>query len=327
MQHGAGVVDRFAGDEIDLDRQRTVFALQPHVGVGDAERTIVIGLVARQVVEIQEGVAGRSGLHRHRLVLVLGAFGGDQILVISRRKEGERIACGAALVDQELRGVAGDARRLLLMGGKQACEQRLRTNRRADDLAGVGVVAVVHIGLGVLGPVLDLRHPVDVEQAHERGLAVVAHRRRIGAREGIVAEEFAFAGLAERLSRSVEALDYEAYLPDRNLAPDRRKGGFRRVGGETPRRLRLFAERDDGEPVVRGAGHLVEIERRGVDEFFGESVPEGVASLVAGADRAEVLFGRLRVDGRVVERSVGGSAVGAAAPAKEGAGREKGDGK
>jgi hypothetical protein len=91
--------------------------------------------------------------------------------------------------------------------------------------------------------------------------------------------------------------------------------------------LRLFAERDDGEPVVRGAGHLVEIERRGVDELFGESVPEGVASLVARADRAEVLFGRLRVDGRVVERSVGGSAVGAAAPAKEGAGHEKGDGK
>src|SRR5699024_5526319 len=114
-----------------------------------------------------------------------------------------------------------------------ACEQRLRTNRRTDDLAGVGVVAVVHIGLGVLGPVLDLRHPVDVEQAHERGLAVVAHRRRIGAREGIVTEELAFACLAEHLSRSVEALDYEAYLPDRNLAPDRRKGGFRRVGGET----------------------------------------------------------------------------------------------
>lgn len=102
---------------------------------------------------------------------------------------------------------------LLLMGGKQACEQRLRTNRRADDLAGVGVVTVVHIGFGVLGPILDLRHSVDVEQAHERSLAVVAHRRRIGTREGIVAEELAFACLAERLSRSVEALDYEAYLP------------------------------------------------------------------------------------------------------------------
>ena len=90
------------------------------------------------------------------------------------------------------------------------------------------------------------------------------------------------------------------------------------------------------ETVLTGRqGHAEEVARRAAESgeavrlyaCGGDGTLNEVLNGAAGADRAEVLFGRLRVDGRVVERSVGGSAVGAAAPAKEGAGREKGDGK
>lgn len=72
---------------------------------------------------------------------------------------------------------------------------------------------------------------MDVEQGHAGSLTVVAHGRRVGARKGVVAAEFAFAGLADGGSGAIERFDDEANLSDRNFVPYGGERNFRRLGG------------------------------------------------------------------------------------------------
>ena len=320
--------------------------LQPGVGLRDGQRPVVADPVARRVVEVEKGVSGGAGLHGHRLAPVFGPRRGDQVGVVGRREEGQRVVFGTASAHQEAGRVPGDGERLLPVRGQQFRDQHLQLDRGPHDFACVGVVAVGHVRLRGGEPAPDRREFVDVQGGHARRLGVRPHVAVVGRPEGEVPQEFPLPGLSQDPSRGVQPLRRDPHPACRNVVPHRGEALLRGVRLETPRTSRRNARPEDppgfgvfgrgvlavtgrldhrgsevrdGETVFHGAFHRFEPEGRGVDELRREGVPEGISPFVSGPDRVEVL-----PHGGPVQPFGLGAAAGAGQQARHGGDQEEG---
>ena len=72
MEHGAGIVDGFARGQVEFDGKAAVGTLQAQIGVGNAQRPVIVRSVVRLAIEVEQSLSHGDGLHAHGLVLVLG---------------------------------------------------------------------------------------------------------------------------------------------------------------------------------------------------------------------------------------------------------------
>ena len=303
MQHSADGVDRFTAYEVHLDGKRTVFTLQAYIGAADFHGAVEILLLARDVVQVQEGLAGGSGFQGHSLALVPFVLGCLLVEVVGGREISQRSAFGAAHPDEERCGAAGYREGILPAFGQFAGDETLIAYGGAYDLAGVGVVRVVHIGHVTADPMLHLWHKMHEEGSLDGGLAVSAHGLRVRPAEGEVAQELPGKHDSEALAGSIDCFDFESHFRGRNAVPYGGEACSGLCAFKTP--LPVFAL--DGEAVAGGAlGHW-HVESGSIHKLLGEFVPARVASLGSGTDWFKILFRGLPVQPLVHS---GGSAAG-----------------